>query len=263
VFPRGDVALSTVRSVEMCADAAAGGLVEYLYVDQRRLDSYFEQISSPVAYDKVPQWKIALGLGGPSVEGNQERPGRPFTTHEKLVAVLEYLRRTKNLLETPPLESPYDKFSLWAYDAQRFAIPLDRGQVYTWYATWAHSPENSRRVDLPDMTALFMLEDWSGPDTEPVRLTSTFSSFALKYAFIAGTRNRSDIDSGGRFANGGEAPDGNPRHFLEAMNAQPVGPRRRIEALTRLRSSCPASDEEGRRWWVKVAYPVSIVAAGL
>ncbi len=30
-------------------------LVEYLYVDDKRLDSYFEQISSPVTYDKVPE----------------------------------------------------------------------------------------------------------------------------------------------------------------------------------------------------------------
>ncbi len=34
-------------------------LVEYLYVDERRLDAYFEQISSPVTYDKVLVWEVA------------------------------------------------------------------------------------------------------------------------------------------------------------------------------------------------------------
>ena len=34
-------------------------LVKYLYVDERRLDAYFEQISSPVTYDKVLVWEVA------------------------------------------------------------------------------------------------------------------------------------------------------------------------------------------------------------
>jgi hypothetical protein len=42
------------------------GLTEYLYCDEHSLDSYFEQISHPVAYDKVPVWKAALSLTGPT-----------------------------------------------------------------------------------------------------------------------------------------------------------------------------------------------------
>ena len=39
-------------------------LVDYLYVDEDRLDSYIEQFSSPVVYDKIPAWKCPLGLRG-------------------------------------------------------------------------------------------------------------------------------------------------------------------------------------------------------
>jgi hypothetical protein len=37
-------------------------LSEYLYIDRKRLEMYFEQMSSPVTYDKVSVWKVALGL---------------------------------------------------------------------------------------------------------------------------------------------------------------------------------------------------------
>jgi hypothetical protein len=58
-------------------------LVEYLYVDDKRLDSYFEQISSPVTYDKVPEWNAEIGLTGPKGGGKQVRFARPFTTPKR------------------------------------------------------------------------------------------------------------------------------------------------------------------------------------
>jgi len=66
-------------------------LVEYLYVDEKRLDTYFEQISSPVTYDKVPMWNAEIGLTGPKAGGAQQRFARPFTTHEKISKLTEYL----------------------------------------------------------------------------------------------------------------------------------------------------------------------------
>ena len=35
-------------------------ITEYIYVNGPRLDAYFEQISSPVAYDKVPSIDVRL-----------------------------------------------------------------------------------------------------------------------------------------------------------------------------------------------------------
>ena len=52
-------------------------LEEYLYVDDRRLDTYVEQLGAPIAYDKVPTWTAKLSLLGPAraevnVGGNYE-----------------------------------------------------------------------------------------------------------------------------------------------------------------------------------------------
>ena len=65
-------------------------LIEYLYVDERRLNSYFEQISSPVGYDKVLVWNAELSLKGPEAEGTQARFARPSTTHEKVTALMKF-----------------------------------------------------------------------------------------------------------------------------------------------------------------------------
>ena len=67
-------------------------LKEYLYVDQVRLDAYFEQISDPIAYDKVPVWKAGLTLTGPAAENQQARFARPFTRVEKIRRLLRFLQ---------------------------------------------------------------------------------------------------------------------------------------------------------------------------
>jgi hypothetical protein len=67
-------------------------MIEYLYIDNRRLDNYFEQISSPMRYDKVPTWNVELSLIGPKVAGTQTRLGRAPTTHEKIQQFVDYIR---------------------------------------------------------------------------------------------------------------------------------------------------------------------------
>lgn len=87
-------------------------LIEYIYVDHKRLDSYFEQISeSPIAYDKVPTWKGGVGLTNLGSEVTQGRYPRPFTTHEKFSSLLEYLKKGNFLFEFDEVEF-YDYLTL-------------------------------------------------------------------------------------------------------------------------------------------------------
>lgn len=67
-------------------------LVEYLYLDQNRLNAYFEQISNTVAYDKVPVWRAGMGVTGPTAQAEQARFGRSFSTHEKVEKLLEHIK---------------------------------------------------------------------------------------------------------------------------------------------------------------------------
>jgi hypothetical protein len=78
------------------------GLVEYLYVDMRRLDSYVEQIRSPITYDKIPMWSAELSLSGPRASAAQSRQARPWTTSEKVQIFLDYLSSSKRLVSGTP-----------------------------------------------------------------------------------------------------------------------------------------------------------------
>src|ERR1041384_1203717 len=68
-------------------------LEEYLYVDDRRLDKYVEQIGSLIIYDKVPIWTAKLSLLGPAAEGTQQRTGRPLRQSEKIKRLLDHLKK--------------------------------------------------------------------------------------------------------------------------------------------------------------------------
>src|SRR5438270_8303087 len=72
-------------------------LRNYIYFDNKRLDSYVNQITSPIAYDKVPFFKVGLSMLGLSVEGQQQRPSRERTVEEKIPILLEHLRRKRQL----------------------------------------------------------------------------------------------------------------------------------------------------------------------
>jgi hypothetical protein len=94
-------------------------IAEYLYMDHARVNSYFEQVSSPVNYDKIPVWKVALGLAGPSVESTQQRSARPFTEHEKL----------SKLATALPRAGPESLFGLSTGQARRATISLEKDNL--------------------------------------------------------------------------------------------------------------------------------------
>lgn len=96
-------------------------LVEYIYIDRIRLDSYFQQISSPNTFDKVPSWKVSFSLIGPGVEGTQSPNARPYTDHEKVIAVLDNLYTSSNTC--PPEFNPYTNFVFESLDATPVLIP--------------------------------------------------------------------------------------------------------------------------------------------
>lgn len=107
-------------------------LVDYLYVDEKRLDAYFEQISSPVTYDKVPVWEASLTITSPGAKGSQQRFARPFTTHEKISKLTEYLEdeglvgygRPRGYMK----RTSAGYFQIENCRARRVFIPPDHGQ---------------------------------------------------------------------------------------------------------------------------------------
>jgi hypothetical protein len=73
------------------------GLEEYLYVDDKRLDTYADQIGSPLTFEKVPVWTASISLTGPKADGKQERHARPLTRSEKIGRLMDYLTKEDRL----------------------------------------------------------------------------------------------------------------------------------------------------------------------
>ena len=68
-------------------------LTDYVYVEDNRLNRYFEQISSPVKYETVPIWSGEFSLTGPKAGGTQARFPREKTQHEKISELTEHLEK--------------------------------------------------------------------------------------------------------------------------------------------------------------------------
>ena len=106
-------------------------LEEYLYVDEKRLDTYTEQIGSTVKFEKVPIWSVKFSLTGPEAGGTQQRFQMPLTRQEKVDRLVYYLKE-KSLLgdgrlldreRTFTIRKPEAPFRLETCDAVRVFIP--------------------------------------------------------------------------------------------------------------------------------------------
>lgn len=141
-------------------------LVDYLFIDNSRLDSYFEQIiPSPVAYDKVPTWKGGFGLTNLGVEGTQTSRARPYTSHEKIENLIEFLSKGNSFLNSSDaifeLISSFTRFDkpeellsskpfhLVELEAIKFILPVTQSSSNNVLVLWVgtlfhpHRPEDS------------------------------------------------------------------------------------------------------------------------
>jgi len=144
-------------------------LAEYLYVDETRLDSYFQQISSPVTFDKKPTWKAGLSLTGPVAEGTQSVFPRPHTRHEKICALLDYLKQNSQLRN--PEQSHAATFAFETLNASPVHIPLrkDATSKQDYLNLWVGTPKTGIGGYR------FLLEGFSGKDDERPAILSAFS----------------------------------------------------------------------------------------
>ena len=171
-------------------------LVEYLYVDAKRLDTYFEQISSPVTYDKVPVWEASLTITSPGAKGSQQRFARPFTTHEKISKLTEHLE-DKGLVGygRATAQTRGTMFRIETCRAKRVFIPPDHGQppevgaLNVWISAVPRTPEEieaafeGRKVPgergRESPGNLYLLENYKHSDVNGFDYMSSYSALSL------------------------------------------------------------------------------------
>jgi hypothetical protein len=240
-------------------------LTDYLYRDKRRIEGFFEQVSDPVKYDKVPVWKAALSLTGPTAEATQSRTQRAFTDHEKVLALVEYLSK-ENLIDFDGRTNRSrgrdpNMFRIEMMSARRTEIKpgtLSADTTRTINLWVSPNPQNR------DPGALFLIEDYTGPDDSWGRTSYTALSFLMdtiketpEDIFSDGHTDKNLWqDSHREFA-------ADPLGVLGKLGAT-FGPERRITALYRLRAECQIGrDPESPEFRIMtVGYPLVITTEG-
>lgn len=242
------------------------GLVEYLYIDEKRLDDYFQQISSPIAYPKVVRWVVALNPLGPRVEGTQERPPRPFTTHEKVTRFHKYLEKKKLAIHHRPkqpfeehrLHAPTGKTGLFSWrrssDPGHFRVECmtaHRGQVgpnnnadRRGLNLWvSEKPDGRSEENDQPIGALFLIENLVGEKERPLTLSGYSSLLLLTQELEPFLANiEADIFQAAAKMEGKFGRD--PIGTLSALGAR-FGPSRRIQATYRVRACCYEAGQDG------------------
>jgi len=231
---------------------------EYIYIDEKRLNTYFEQISSPVTYDKVPVWKASASLTGPKASVDQSRVSRQYTTHEKATLLLEYLKKNKQLSENRPGHwdtSPM--FRLETFQATRFKFNTASPKIKNneVLKMWI-SPRESicKRTGVSVDSNLYLLEDFPRDDGKEWN----WSSYSIFYAL-----SKELIEEETHFENPLSIDIyNNPSSVLNKLDKQ-VGPPRLIKCLYRIRATFLESWDRPEEPAGIFAYPIFIIEEDL
>jgi hypothetical protein len=203
-------------------------LREYLYIDEKRLDSYFQQITPPITFDKVPGWEVGMKLSGPEVRGLQTRHGRPYTNHEKIEKLLEYLENINH----------YGTFRTEQCWARKVLIPPkpEVSSDFKGITLWVTDPLPDSSSAKAKTRTLCLLQDFPHSDDGRELDVSVFSSFEALLIDMKVQLADSAIPKGALNPSVRNIIDfgRNPSHFLQQLGAK-IFTKRKIYCLYRHR----------------------------
>ncbi|MCA1368048.1 hypothetical protein I6F15_11610 [Bradyrhizobium sp. BRP14] len=214
-------------------------LVEYVYCDERRLDSYLQQFRSPVHYDSRLAFKVGISLTGPTGEGGLTSQGRALTRHEKVEAFTNYAVERELISGVrPSLSNEREKpFIDETFTARRCAIAFQSHELALWVSMPQSGSGGSGRRDIDH--ALFLIEDQRVHDDDGPSRYSGYSSLYLlvgelhrdhrEYATAFERLARGD-DATAKFAR-------DPFGFLVDVGAV-IGPQQTVRAVYLFRAEC-------------------------
>lgn len=153
-------------------------IVDYHFIDEQRIDEYFDQLAAPLKLEILRNWKLSFGWSGLSFTGEGTQHARPYTTQEKLDILFEYFKQSgavKTARITDLRSSTLYDGSLNFFDetvvAQRCRIGVGTTVVERNVSLWiAPTDPNDQRSGN-----LILIED-RRPKLGPFNKTSAFSS---------------------------------------------------------------------------------------
>lgn len=172
----------------------AMSFVDYIYIDNKRVDSYFEQIAS--AKTKLPaivlKFTLPFGEVGLSSSSSKEK-----NNHEKIEAITNFLQRGKDLGSGRPFpKAATDRYSSVSLEVQTFQletfnawkllipIPNSEGKKTTGITFW---------LSQQPKQLLLLLESYTKPDQDPIETTISQSEFSMLFQMLQPADNSKDL----------------------------------------------------------------------
>ena len=159
-------------------------LMEYLFVDIIRLESYISQIKGAVKYDKVPTLAASISATGPQIKFSRSKIPLKWTYHEMIMELLDYLEKSdkmdKERYDPEVLGGSSKPFCHETCIVRKVIIPRKKNKGLTLWISM--SPEKSSNKAHPNAGPLYLIESYIGIESEFVQNMSGFS--ALKYLFL-------------------------------------------------------------------------------
>lgn len=269
-------------------------IVEYLYVDERRLDAYVEQIGPPVRYDRTPTWEGDEPDTCPGAAGTGGVQNQRLTRSEKAELLLQHLQEN-DLLGTfrpTPTTSDYPADSsfperFWPRDfvyetctVRKVVVPAkrDSGPESRSLVLWLSptiddegEPGDSDRLCRLRRTfkagMLCLIADWSQADAAPYFAAA--SGYSFMHTLLSGLSSESPrtvlAGSEGFAVTKTEAVVpffADPFGTLSDLGCA-IGIARRVRVLYRVReTSLYNGPESGIVLLGMFAYPIFIAAEG-
>ena len=244
-----------------------GGLAEYLYVDEDRLNFYFDQISQQPT--EPTELLGFIPLKTPNADATPAQHARQATTHQKAVQLRDYLQRTHQLLHEW-YEMSSIPFVLETVRATQVFIP-PRKEVLNFpgLTLWiSQSDSASGGLQFPRSGRLqgnlYLLEAFPKNDESPVRYTSYSALALLLQELDTELRNSvlgQQIDLNAPTEQLEYQLSRQPLNFLKTLGAQ-VALTRTITSLYRIRVTFLDSYSEPEFAVTTIGYPIVIAEAG-
>ncbi len=257
-------------------------LREYIYIDERRVNSYAEQLHPGKVIDKAPEWTAEVSIAGVKASGTQKSVPRDMTIHEKIQLVENSLTAAK-----PPLLCQLDStyyYPMFSGESTRFVRgemvaqrlrldgnveeDTDARSIIVWGAA-APDQDPGLISNHSLWRGVCLVEDFPRDDRAPLSARlSTYSAFAgllaaMSSEFLAANQHAHDLVETQSRSMGSLREDImslcsdpeicgiDPVSILEGVGAKRIGGPRQISTLFHIRQYST---------WQTLGYPIYITA---
>lgn len=229
-------------------------LRDYLFLDEKKINSFFEQISDPNKHERTGSIKASLSFPKVGIEAELKSESRPFTLNEKISILEDHLKENE--------AHAFHEFDLLKQDyfeEAMFSYSLDFVKILHFKASRiligdGKNAEIMMWISTDPQFKIYLLEQVRTTDER----AAWWSSFSTLMAILE-ELNDNDIDSFQQIIgeDAMEKFDLDPLFYLKKIGKM-AGPPRTINCLLKVRCTFMAQTKNNEYEKALVGYPIYI-----